>query len=381
MIDNTGGADVNGNNIWTYTSNNSDAQKWKIYKVGTGYVFVSCNSDSKCIDLDGARSADGTNIQLYQVSASTAGVFSINKETAVSKVNNSTGQNNKTNTGASANTNSTSKTKDFSTPINAGTNAYNQNNNLNTKRGQIEAFIFRMYSVALGRQADSAGLKDWSDKLESGQINAADVANGFINSAEFKARNLGDSKYLDILYRTFFDRAPDNEGKYNWMVSMTSGKSREEVLAGFVNSAEFKALCERYGISSGSMIVDGNSVSSFASGDDGIREFVKRNYTEALGRYGEEAGIKYWTEKIKSGEMSPLEVSMSFFHSQEYLNKNLGNSEYVDTLYRTFLGREPDYEGKAYWISWLTFGINRDEIMQGFAYSQEFHQIMARYGL
>ena len=70
-----------------------------------------------------------------------------------------------------------------------------------------------------------------------------------------------------------------------------------------------------------------------------------------------------------------------FFHSQEFLNKNLDNVEYVKVLYRTFFGREYDQEGLNYWIAQMVYyGKDRDFVLNEFARSQEFSVIKAQYG-
>lgn len=62
--------------------------------------------------------------------------------------------------------------------------------------------------------------------------------------------------------------------------------------------------------------------------------------------------------------------------------KGLGDSDYVKVLYRTFLGREYDEEGLNYWLFQMrVYGMSRDTVLNEFANSKEFKQIMAQYGL
>ena len=122
-----------------------------------------------------------------------------------------------------------------------------------TQRENIEAFVYRMYTVALNRKAETAGLKYWSDRLELHIDDGAGIANGFIGSMEFVLRDLNNNDYVDTLYKTFFDRPADAKGKAYWMSELLAGKSRHEVLAGFVNSIEFDNLCKEFGIIRGTM--------------------------------------------------------------------------------------------------------------------------------
>ena len=241
---------------------------------------------------------------------------------------------------------------------------------------RVKAFVSRMYTVALSREAELAGLDDWSSQLINRKSDGATLARGFICSDEFKNKNMSNEQFVDILYHTFFDRDPDDGGKTDWLNKLSSGVSRESVLAGFVNSAEFGNLCDQFGIARGTMEENGSNIYN-----PGVRDFVLRNYEKALGRKGETAGVEDWSHRINTGQMSALDVAQSFFHSTEFLNKNTTNEEYVEILYETFLGRASEPAGKADWVGQLNNGADRDDVMKGFAYSQEFRDIMAKYGL
>lgn len=244
------------------------------------------------------------------------------------------------------------------------------------KNSQIKSFVTRMYTVVLKRNPDEGGLNNWTNGLKSGKMDGASLAGGFICSNEFVGKKLSNEEFVKVLYETFFNRQPDSEGKATWMSALEKGEPRTKVLAGFVNSVEFGNLCDTYGIARGTMEEDGSNVYN-----EGVRNFVLRNYTKALGRNGETNGVEDWCYQINKGKMSALDVAMSFFHSREFLNKNMSNNDYVECLYETFLGRASDAQGKADWIRQLNSGKSRDEVMKGFAYSREFKNIMAEYGL
>ncbi|MDD3777566.1 MAG: DUF4214 domain-containing protein [Actinomycetota bacterium] len=117
----------------------------------------------------------------------------------------------------------------------------------------VTSFVTRMYQVTLNRQPDPAGLASWVNGLNSGSLTGADVARNFIFSDEFKAKNVSNEQFLQVMYAAFFDRAPDPGGYNGWMSELNQGQSREYVLAGFVNSQEFNQLCANYGINPGSL--------------------------------------------------------------------------------------------------------------------------------
>lgn len=117
----------------------------------------------------------------------------------------------------------------------------------------VNAFVTRFYQQCLDRQPDAGGLAGWVNALQSHSISGATVANGFINSTEFVNKNLSNDAYLQVTYRAFFDREPDPQGYSNWMGLLNAGNSRQYVLAGFVNSTEFRNFCAKFGIDSGSL--------------------------------------------------------------------------------------------------------------------------------
>jgi len=120
-------------------------------------------------------------------------------------------------------------------------------------RTQVTEFVTRFYRLCLDREPDAAGLDAWVNNLLSRKIAGAQVAEGFIFSAEFTAKNTSNDVFLAILYRAFFNREPDADGFNKWLELLDAGNTRQFVLAGFVNSEEFKTLCKTYGINPGKL--------------------------------------------------------------------------------------------------------------------------------
>ncbi|MGN0247467.1 MAG: DUF4214 domain-containing protein [Lachnospiraceae bacterium] len=247
---------------------------------------------------------------------------------------------------------------------------------LDSREVKVNQFVSRMYTVVLNREPEKEGLEYWCKELLAQKQDGAALANGFINSAEFKIRGLSDSEYLDVLYSTFFDRTADDSGKEYWLTEMRMGMSKNTVLSEFVNSKEFGVICSNYGIARGTMEKDGTSIFNA-----GVYNFVLRNYTKALGREGDVEGIEYWTYLINTKQSSALSVAESFFQSEEFKSKNFNNSQYVDVLYQTFFDRYADEDGKSYWMVMMALGKSRDWVLSEFSNSSEFKTIMAQYGL
>ncbi len=103
-----------------------------------------------------------------------------------------------------------------------------------------------------------------------------------------------------------------------------------------------------------------------------------------LGRNFDEGVLNDWTGQINANPSKGNILNISangFLHSQEFINRELSDEDYVYIMYSIYLGREPDQAGYNDWVSQLRNGRSRDDIASGFANSQEFANILARYGL
>lgn len=243
---------------------------------------------------------------------------------------------------------------------------------------EIVAFVDRLYTYALGREADEDGMLDWASKLYYKQTTGNDTAFGFFFSAEMNNRNLSDGEFVELLYKVMMNRNADPDGKAYWVNMLQNGVSRVGVFNGFSGSAEFSGICDNYGINRGNP-----SASEGRDKNYGATLFVSRLYTKALGRNYDVDGLNDWCSRIANRTWTVTDVATTgFFNSQEFLNKNLSNEEYVKVLYRTFLDREYDQAGLNDWVNQLNSGAkSRDEVLRGFSYSQEFSNLMKQYGL
>jgi peptidoglycan/xylan/chitin deacetylase (PgdA/CDA1 family) len=120
----------------------------------------------------------------------------------------------------------------------------------NTK---VEEFVTRFYTNALERQPDAAGLNSWVSQIAAKKVTGAQFASGIIFSAEFTAKNKDNEEFVTILFRTLYNREPDAAGFDSWVNLLNTGQSRQFVLAGFTNSAEFKSICTAAGIKAGQL--------------------------------------------------------------------------------------------------------------------------------
>ncbi len=247
-------------------------------------------------------------------------------------------------------------------------------NYVNVSESSVSGFVARLYTVAMGREADLSGLAYWTEELEANRADGAQVARMFINSTEFVNKKLDNTSYLSVLYSVFFDREMDNGGKEYWLSEMKSGKSRADVLEGFIGSQEWVNICKSYGIASGSA----DMVSVEASGVEG---FVNRLYVNALNRNADQGGIDYWSSALSSKTVTGTEAAYSFVFSPEFVNSNVSNGEFINRLYNLFMGRAADEGGYNYWMSLMDNGSTRNDVFDGFATSAEFGNICTSYGI
>jgi len=113
----------------------------------------------------------------------------------------------------------------------------------------VDEFVKRTYRYILGREADDGGLNYWRHTLQS--TTAATITIEFLESEEYRSRELDNASYLTLLYHTLFDREPDDEGYSYWLDTLDSEDlSRGDILISFFDSNEFVELAKRFGIES-----------------------------------------------------------------------------------------------------------------------------------
>jgi hypothetical protein len=232
------------------------------------------------------------------------------------------------------------------------------------------SFIERFYVNVLGRPSDEAGLIAWLDIINTQSASA--VALGFLNSTEFKNKGLDDVAFVDILYRSFFDRAGDEAGTTYWLEQLAAGKLRDMVIWGFLNAAEFKTLSDGFGVT---------AVSAADQSAYGIRAFTERFYALVLGRQPDQGGFDFWVLSLTTGVYSGGDIAKAFFLSPEYLNQDTSDVAFVDTAYQAFFGRAADEGGKQGWLTALSEGQSREDVLNGFIGSSEFATLAASYGI
>ncbi|MEC3860168.1 DUF4214 domain-containing protein [Mesobacterium sp. TK19101] len=224
--------------------------------------------------------------------------------------------------------------------------------------------VYRLYEATLGREPDKGGLLSWTQALAEGGTSLNDVARAFVNSAEFSAAYgpLDNEDFVSLLYWNVLGRAPDAGGLASWLDLLDDGASRQSVVLGLSESAEFKATTN----ADAQSFVEAQTQSLWA--DD-----VFRMYQATLDRAPDLGGFLTWTDNLASG-WDYQQVVAAFVNGLEFQATYgaLDNGEFVNLLYQNVLDRDADAGGLASWTSALDGGTSRAAVVQGFAQSSEF---------
>jgi|GEM_PF-3456343 len=227
----------------------------------------------------------------------------------------------------------------------------------------VAAQVYRIYRATLDRAPDPGGLMGWTGQLLSGMSSDQAVA-GFFSSREFQIGYgaTSDNQFVTLLYTNVLDRAPDAGGLAAWTGALAGGTSRERVVQGFSESAEFNTRTE-----GGAMGVSRAALQGDWADD------VFRLYQATLDRAPDPGGLAAWSSALAQGRPY-LDAVAGFVASAEFQARYgaTTNAQFVTQLYANVLDRAPDPGGFATWTGALTGGMSRSQVVQGFAQSREF---------
>lgn len=84
--------------------------------------------------------------------------------------------------------------------------------------------------------------------------------------------------------------------------------------------------------------------------DEWIGALVDSYYRVALGREPDTEGRRYWVERIRHRQVAPADVAAQFYASDEYFSRR-GNdvNSWVEDLYQELLSRQADAAGRDHW--------------------------------
>lgn len=117
-----------------------------------------------------------------------------------------------------------------------------------------------------------------------------------------------------------------------------------------------------FGGTSPNIQTQGLATSMYGAKDE---DFVNALYKNYLNRAPDEGGLKFYMDKLKSGE-SKSSIEGGFAGSAE-----AQTDQFVDNLYKKILGRSPDPGGVEYWMNVLSSGVSPENVENQFLASPE----------
>ncbi|HYD59144.1 MAG TPA: DUF4347 domain-containing protein [Noviherbaspirillum sp.] len=226
-----------------------------------------------------------------------------------------------------------------------------------TARGTIT----RLYDALFDRSPDQQGLDYWVKMSQSG-MSTHDIAYQFIVSIEAKTLlgTMSNADFVGSLYQSTLGRAADDAGRAYWNGVLDEGKDdRANVLLAFADSVEKRAQEKANGA-----MLDFNRTDV---------AMLIRMYDTLFDRKPDEAGLNYWIAESENG-MALRDISASFIQSVEAkpILGNMSNTQFIEYLYVTGLGRQGSNAEVASWAGQLDSGmISRGDALLGFANSAE----------
>ena len=160
-----------------------------------------------------------------------------------------------------------------------------------------------------------------------------------------------------------------------WKDCLNDGVTRDYILYGVAESNEFTEICASAGIERGNI-----SLTDVRDQSISVTRYVYRCYDVFLGRKPDEDGFKAWISQILNNRNTPAKVAEGFVFSDELKKRNLSDEEFIKILYVGLFDRQADDEGVVDWMAWFDQGRTRLDVFNGFTGSDEFKELIARFG-
>ncbi|MBE3092276.1 MAG: DUF4214 domain-containing protein [Actinobacteria bacterium] len=116
---------------------------------------------------------------------------------------------------------------------------------------KIEKYVENFYLEILNKKPEGEEINNYKKLLISGELSVIDFAKSFIFSEDFINRNVSNEEFINILYKALLNRESDKGGFNNWLKKLEDGEKREDIFKYFIDSEEFKNLCNEYNIDLG----------------------------------------------------------------------------------------------------------------------------------
>jgi hypothetical protein len=102
--------------------------------------------------------------------------------------------------------------------------------------------------------------------------------------------------------------------------------------------------------------------------------FVTLLYNRILGRAPDVKGLDGWVAALESGALTRMDLVNNFIFSDECQNTISGytNEQFIKFLYEALFNREADAGGYNNWLTHMSAGMTKEEVVNCFTHSLEF---------
>ncbi len=220
----------------------------------------------------------------------------------------------------------------------------------------LDGEIARLYQAYFDRLPDGEGMAFYLGQRSTGRSLAA-IAQEFLGSQEFVATygSLDNRAFIEQLYRNAFGREGDPGGIDFWTTQLNGGRARSSVVIEFAQSNEF---------------VRQTGTAPVQTRNEGA---IYRLYLAYFLRPADPGGAAFWNQEANNGR-SLTSISNAFARSPEFSARDgfLSNEEFIELVYANVLSREPDSQGRSFWLGQMARGLSQGDVMLSFSESPEF---------
>jgi hypothetical protein len=184
-------------------------------------------------------------------------------------------------------------------------------------------------NVAVGEAHSCAVLSDGTARCwgynYSGQLGNGTTHNSNVPVTVHPVRSVAES-FVTAAYQDYIGRAPTGP----------------ELAAGLAVAGDASSIEKR-----------SQFTTALAQSDTYLGAVVNNLYVDTLGRVGDAGGVAYWTNQLRTGQITVAQAAGLFYASPEYFSGYGHNdlSTWVTDLYNKVLHRAPDPGGLAYYVN------------------------------
>ncbi len=121
---------------------------------------------------------------------------------------------------------------------------YAEGDFVNKREDNIKVFVDRLYRVVLDRAPDEGGEMFWINYIQT-PLNAKETVKFFVNSEEFRDRNLSNEEFVKEVFLAFTQTLPSEEELKEW-VSRIDKEGREVLIDSLEENEYFDILVNSF---------------------------------------------------------------------------------------------------------------------------------------